>query len=108
MENGVTWWDRSTMRTTGRIEYITPLQMVTESSTVPKSVMKTMVGGYLGTGAPCAHAHRPRASRKERTRTSSCLRGSPVSMARNSSRLSLVCKFEFQNPVSDFLSADSG
>jgi hypothetical protein len=30
------------------IEYITPLQMGTESSTVPKSVIKTMVGGYFG------------------------------------------------------------
>jgi hypothetical protein len=32
------------MRTSGEIEYITPLQIATESSTVPKSVMKTMVG----------------------------------------------------------------
>ena len=35
------------MRTLGMTEYITPLQMGTESSTVPKSVIKTIVGGYF-------------------------------------------------------------
>ena len=35
------------MRTSGMIEYITPRQMATESSTTPKSVMKTMVCGYF-------------------------------------------------------------
>jgi hypothetical protein len=47
MEKGVTWCVRSTMRTSGMMEYITPRQIATESSTVPKSVMKTMVGGYF-------------------------------------------------------------
>ena len=32
------------MRSSGAIEYITPLQSATESSTTPKSVMKTTVG----------------------------------------------------------------
>jgi hypothetical protein len=35
------------------MEYITPLQIATESSTVPKSVMKTMVGVGLA-DAPAA------------------------------------------------------
>src|SRR5215472_8430252 len=35
------------MRTSGIIPYITPRQIATESSTTPKSVMKTMVGGYF-------------------------------------------------------------
>src|SRR5450432_2975589 len=55
IENGVTWWVRSTIRTSGATEYITPLQRATESSTTPKSVMKTMVGGYL-LAASCATA----------------------------------------------------
>ena len=42
------------MRTSGMIEYITPLQIATESSTTPKSVMKTIVGGYF---AVCAQAN---------------------------------------------------
>jgi hypothetical protein len=41
------------MRTSGTMEYITPLQIATESSTVPKSVMKTMVGIGLA-DAPAA------------------------------------------------------
>src|ERR1700730_14207021 len=45
MKKGVTWWVRSTTRNSGAIEYITPLQRATESSPVPKSVMKTTVGG---------------------------------------------------------------
>ena len=48
MENGVTWWVRSTMRSSGAMEYITPLQRATESSTTPKSVMKTTVDGAGG------------------------------------------------------------
>ena len=42
------------MRTSGMIEYITPRQMATESSTTPKSVMKTMVCGYLLVCAPAS------------------------------------------------------
>ena len=43
------------MRSSGAIEYITPLQSATESSTTPKSVMKTTVGGAGagGLGADC-------------------------------------------------------
>src|SRR3954453_15967360 len=47
IENGVTWCVKSTMRTVGMIPYITPRQIATESSTTPKSVMNTMVGGYF-------------------------------------------------------------
>src|SRR5215469_1104552 len=47
MENGVTWCVRSTMRTSGAIPYITPRQIATESSTTPKSVINTIVGGYF-------------------------------------------------------------
>src|SRR5579864_2368915 len=47
MENARTWCVRSTMRTSGMMEYITPRQMATESSNTPKSVMKTIVGGYF-------------------------------------------------------------
>src|SRR6266550_2241384 len=57
MEKGVTWWVRSTMRRFGVMPYMTPLQRATESSTVPKSVMKTTVGGYLDAG--CAAARKP-------------------------------------------------
>ena len=32
------------------MEYITPRQIATESSTTPKSVMNTMVGGYFSDG----------------------------------------------------------
>src|ERR1700686_2002743 len=39
------------MRRFGAIPYITPLQSATESSTTPKSVMKTTVGG--GCTADC-------------------------------------------------------
>ena len=39
------------MRTSGMMEYITPRHRATESSTTPKSVMKTMVCGYF---ADCA------------------------------------------------------
>src|SRR5579864_5983227 len=35
------------MRTSGMMPYITPRQMATESSTTPKSVMNTIVGGYF-------------------------------------------------------------
>src|SRR6476646_9043258 len=35
------------MRTSGRMPYITPRQIATESSSTPKSVMKTIVGGYF-------------------------------------------------------------
>src|SRR6266850_3743890 len=38
--------------------YITPLQIATESSSTPKSVMKTMVGGYFG--AVCCAGTCPR------------------------------------------------
>src|SRR5713101_3863183 len=38
------------MRRFGVMPYMTPLQRATESSTVPKSVMKTTVGGYLEAG----------------------------------------------------------
>ena len=41
------------MRNSGAMEYITPLQSATESSTTPKSVIKTTVGGAFG-GAACA------------------------------------------------------
>src|SRR5579872_1211723 len=40
------------MRTSGMIEYITPRQIATESSTTPKSVMKTIVCGYFPLCAP--------------------------------------------------------
>src|ERR1700723_2195777 len=40
------------MRTSGMIEYITPLQIATESSTTPKSVMNTIVCGYFAFCAP--------------------------------------------------------
>ena len=43
------------MRNSGAIEYITPLQRATESSTTPKSVMKTTVGGAFDP-ASCALA----------------------------------------------------
>jgi hypothetical protein len=36
------------------MEYITPLQIATESSTVPKSVMKTMVGWLAASAAHIA------------------------------------------------------
>src|SRR5579864_4151219 len=48
------------MRTSGMMEYITPLQIGTESSTVPKSVIKTMVGGYFWPGV-CDHTSCPNA-----------------------------------------------
>src|SRR5882724_1232270 len=35
------------MRTSGMIEYITPRHSATESSTTPKSVINTIVGGYF-------------------------------------------------------------
>src|SRR6266478_5648401 len=38
------------MRRFGVMPYMTPLQRATESSSVPKSVMKTTVGGYLDAG----------------------------------------------------------
>src|SRR6266436_182185 len=56
MENGVTWCVRSTMRTSGMIPYITPRQIATESSSTPKSVMNTMVGGYFCVASFAAHA----------------------------------------------------
>src|SRR5579862_2913950 len=37
------------MRTSGMTEYITPRHSATESSTTPKSVMNTIVGGYFCT-----------------------------------------------------------
>src|ERR1035438_4981764 len=40
------------MRRLGAMPYMTPLQSATESSTTPKSVMKTTVGG--GAAAGCA------------------------------------------------------
>src|SRR5690242_5900098 len=40
------------MRNSGAMEYITPLHRATESSTMPKSVMNTTVGGAFG--AACA------------------------------------------------------
>src|ERR1700721_1960470 len=40
------------MRTSGMIEYITPLQIATESATPPKSVMNTIVCGYFAFCAP--------------------------------------------------------
>src|ERR1700756_3956865 len=44
------------MRTSGMIPYITPRQIATESSSVPKSVMNTMVGGYVFAASFPAHA----------------------------------------------------
>src|SRR5579864_6698833 len=44
------------MRTSGMIPYITPRQIATESSSTPKSVMNTMVGGYLCAVSLAAHA----------------------------------------------------
>src|SRR5215472_5947522 len=42
------------MRTVGMIEYITPRQIATASSNTPKSVMKTIVGGYFSPGSALA------------------------------------------------------
>ena len=42
------------MRTSGMMEYITPRQSATESSTTPKSVMNTIVGGYFCAGSLAA------------------------------------------------------
>src|SRR5579863_7553794 len=47
IENGVTSCVKSTIRTSGIIPYITPRHSATESSTTPKSVIKTIVGGYF-------------------------------------------------------------
>src|SRR5579863_8092611 len=47
IEKGVTWCVRSTIRTVGITPYITPRHSATESSTTPKSVMNTIVGGYF-------------------------------------------------------------
>ena len=58
------------MRASGAIEYITPLQMATESSTVPKSLMNTIVGGYFSAcscvAAKAAHSAKT-SSETERT-----------------------------------------
>src|SRR5208282_2824215 len=43
------------MRRLGAMPYMTPLQMATESSATPKSVMKTTVGGG-STAACCARS----------------------------------------------------
>jgi hypothetical protein len=43
IENGVTWWVMSMIRTSGTIPIITALQMATASFAVPNSVMKTIV-----------------------------------------------------------------
>src|SRR5271155_5393394 len=69
MGNGVTWWVRSTIRNSGAMEYITPLQMATESSIVPKSVMNTTVGGPAeafpaSAGFPRQNTHSRISSRK--------------------------------------------
>jgi hypothetical protein len=53
------------MRSSGKIEYMTPLQIATESSTVPKSVMKTTVGGYCS-DVCCATADPKDSSRKRK------------------------------------------
>src|SRR5260370_36300203 len=57
------------MRTSGITEFITPRQMATESSSMPKSVMKTIVGGYVlalwpatGNGRGAANHARQRAA----------------------------------------------
>src|SRR5689334_954591 len=56
------------------IEYITPRQIATESSTMPKSVMNTIVGGYfwlLSCADKCVIEHDRRqttANKKKRTR----------------------------------------
>src|SRR5437879_902105 len=44
------------MRTSGMIPYITTRQIATESSSTPKSVMNTMVGGYFCAASFAAHA----------------------------------------------------
>ncbi len=44
------------MRTSGMMPYITPRQIATESSTTPKSVMNTMVGGYFAAASFAALA----------------------------------------------------
>src|ERR1700733_1848480 len=54
MENGVTSWVRSTIRTVGMMPYITPRHSATESSTKPKSVMNTIVGGYFSADSVAA------------------------------------------------------
>ena len=57
MENGVTWWVISIIRTSGAILTITALQIATASLAAPKSVMKTIVGWAAGAAAgaetPC-------------------------------------------------------
>src|ERR1700690_3221828 len=55
------------MRRLGTMLYMTPLQRATESSTVPKSVMNTMVGGgCCGAEEDCCARTRLRASVKFR------------------------------------------
>src|SRR5205807_4483656 len=96
MENGVTWCVRSTMRTSGMIEYITPRQSATESSTKPKSVMNTIVGGYF-----CAFSGTPFLA--------SCARSGDLVPARNTrttASATICVRFnEFQYP--DFIGHDS-
>src|ERR1700722_12293063 len=53
------------MRTSGAMEYMTPLQRATESSTTPKSVIKTMVGR--------GERPAPRAGAASKIRTANCL-----------------------------------
>ncbi len=50
------------MRNSGAMEYITPLHRATESSTTPKSVMNTTVGGAFGPACAQTEAAPPTAS----------------------------------------------
>src|SRR5258708_7669728 len=54
------------MRTSGMMEYMTPRQMATASSRTPKSVMKTMVGGYFCAGGAVANAKAHRLASKSK------------------------------------------
>src|SRR5579872_3128038 len=69
MEKGMTSCVRSTTRTSGITEYITPRQIATESSTTPKSVINTIVGGYFCVGSLASTGCATAVSRKRTTLT---------------------------------------
>ena len=68
IEKALTWCVRSTMRRLGAMPYMTPLQSATESSTMPKSVMKTTVGGGCAADCCAGWSPRSRTSHKQRVR----------------------------------------
>src|SRR6201987_3473538 len=78
MGKGVAWCERSRMRKSGNIEDITPLQIGTEPSTGPKSVMNTMVGGYFAAADCCAGAKVGKKRMSATSRGTNFFRGSPT------------------------------